>query len=102
MVTVKERPMSASNFEQAAHARLERELALVRAQVAKRLREQNAALMSSEQWARIYGAPVPGQSRPLADVAAERQLAAARGRVFRPLVGDGPEVAFGDESKVWR
>ena len=89
-----------TDLERASRAALERELELVKAQARRRDREYAAMHMSAEQWALVYGAPVPGMSRPLAEVVAGNQLA-ARGHVWRH--GDaGPELAYGPEPAGWR
>ena len=79
-------------FEQVALARIQREVSLLRAQAARRTREQNALLMNAGQWAAVYGSPIPGSSKTMAQLAAEAQ-ANARGRVYGG--GGGPEVVFG-------
>jgi hypothetical protein len=89
-----------SDLERASRAALLRELELLKAQAARRDREWAAQHMSAAQWALVYGAPVPGQSRTVAEVAIEAQLA-ARGHAWRR--GDaGPEVAYGPEPAGWR
>jgi hypothetical protein len=63
------------------------------------LRADHAQHMNAATWAAIYGAPIPGRSRSVAEVAAERQLA-ARGRVWGAR-GGGSEVVYG-ELAGWR
>ena len=79
------------DFERVAYQRLERELALEKAQAARRAREHAASTMSADQWSRVYGAPVPGQSRPLREVTEQAQLA-AHGRAW----------GSGDAGPGWR
>ena len=82
-----------TELERASRAALLRELELMKAQARRREREHAAQLMSAEQWSLVYGAPIPGQSRTMAEVVAGNQLA-AQGHAWRS--GDaGAEVVFG-------
>jgi hypothetical protein len=80
---------------------LEAQLGRMRARGEGQLRAEHARHMSALTWNAIYGAPVPGSSRTVAEAAAAAQLAAA-GQVWRAPTG-GPEVAYGpEEERQWR
>jgi hypothetical protein len=81
-------------------AELEATIARLRGQAGATDRAHAAKLMSARTWHAIYGQPVPGSSRPLAEVATGHQLA-ARGRVWGEAAG-GAEVHYGQEEQPWR
>jgi len=77
-------------------AELEAALARTRGRSAGQLRADNAQHMDRTSWSAIYGSG----GRPLAEVAAERQLA-AQGRVWR-APADGAGWGHGAEDPKWR
>jgi hypothetical protein len=91
-----------TDFERAALASLQRELETMQARAAGRLRAENALHMSAQQWSLIYGAPIPGASRTLAEVASANQLN-AQGTAWGGGFDGTSEVAFSDRDEArWR